>query len=129
MFEREVFRKQMYCIEESTCDIVGIFQRSPQWFGARRIVPPLAPLARDDNYSSAENSDPENIQIFESELMVPTLIKSWCLLLGCERIPFDRQCSSAKLNLGCLRTTSLKKVLRDPLSNTAAPPFAVNFIF
>jgi len=25
MFEREVFRKQMYCIEESICDTVGIF--------------------------------------------------------------------------------------------------------
>jgi len=27
MFEPEVFRKQMYCIEESTCDIVGPFRR------------------------------------------------------------------------------------------------------
>jgi len=25
MFEPEVFRKQMCCIEESTCDTVGIF--------------------------------------------------------------------------------------------------------
>jgi len=30
MFEPEVFRKQMYCFEESTCDIVGTFSRSPQ---------------------------------------------------------------------------------------------------
>jgi len=28
MFEPEVFPKQMYCIEESTCDIVGPFRRS-----------------------------------------------------------------------------------------------------
>jgi len=28
MFEREVFRKQMYCIEESACGIVGTFWRS-----------------------------------------------------------------------------------------------------
>jgi len=27
VFEFEVFRKQMYCIEESTCDIVGAFRR------------------------------------------------------------------------------------------------------
>jgi len=27
MFEPKVFRKQMYCIEESTCDIVGTFLR------------------------------------------------------------------------------------------------------
>jgi len=33
MFEPEVFRKQMYCIEESTCDIVGMFQRPQQSFG------------------------------------------------------------------------------------------------
>ena len=26
MFAPEVFRKQMYCVEESTCDIVGIFR-------------------------------------------------------------------------------------------------------
>jgi len=29
IFEPEVFRKQMYCIEESTCDLVGTFQRPP----------------------------------------------------------------------------------------------------
>jgi len=27
IFEPEIFRKQMYCIEEDTCDIVGIFWR------------------------------------------------------------------------------------------------------
>jgi len=27
IFETEVFRKQMYCIEESTCNIVGTFRR------------------------------------------------------------------------------------------------------
>jgi len=25
MFEPELFRKQMYCIEESACDIFGLF--------------------------------------------------------------------------------------------------------
>jgi len=30
MFESEVFRKQMYCIEESTCDTVGAFRRPPR---------------------------------------------------------------------------------------------------
>jgi len=29
-FEPEVFRKQIYCIEESTCDIVGTFRRPMQ---------------------------------------------------------------------------------------------------
>jgi len=39
MFEPEVLRKQMNLIEESTCEIVGIFWRScsnsapPEWFG------------------------------------------------------------------------------------------------
>jgi len=27
MFELEIFRKQMHCVEESTCDIFGIFRR------------------------------------------------------------------------------------------------------
>ena len=40
MFELEVFRKQMYCIEESACDIAGPFRRPPQWCGSRGIAPP-----------------------------------------------------------------------------------------
>jgi len=31
----------MYCIEESTCDVVGTFRRSLQWFDARWVVPPF----------------------------------------------------------------------------------------
>jgi len=27
MFEPEIFRKQMYCIEESACDIIWAFRR------------------------------------------------------------------------------------------------------
>jgi len=27
LFDRELFRKQIYCIKESACDIVGTFQR------------------------------------------------------------------------------------------------------
>jgi len=39
MFEPdEVFRKQMYCIEGSTCDIVETFRRLPQWFDARIVT-------------------------------------------------------------------------------------------
>ena len=44
MFESEVFRKQIYCIEESACDIVGTFRRPhnhsahPQSFGAPVII-------------------------------------------------------------------------------------------
>ena len=45
MFEPEFFRKQMYSIEESTCDIVGTFRRPPQssgaltqWFGAPIVI-------------------------------------------------------------------------------------------
>ena len=41
LFETKVFREQMYCMEESTCDIVETFRRPPQWFGARGIVPPF----------------------------------------------------------------------------------------
>jgi len=38
IFEPEVFRKQMYCIEESTCDIVGTLRRPPQWFGWHVVI-------------------------------------------------------------------------------------------
>jgi len=38
MFETEVFRKHMYCIEGSTCDIVRTFRRLPQWFGAPIVI-------------------------------------------------------------------------------------------
>jgi len=37
MFEPKVFRKQMYCIEESTCDIVGSF-RCPRIESAPRAL-------------------------------------------------------------------------------------------
>ena len=37
-FEPEVFRKQIYCIEESTCDIFGMFWLSRQWFGAPAVI-------------------------------------------------------------------------------------------
>ena len=40
MFEPEVFRKQIYCIED-TCDIVGTFRR-PHNDTAPGIVPPSA---------------------------------------------------------------------------------------
>jgi len=46
------FRKEMYCIEESTCDIIGTFQRPSQWFGSPIAIrrpencAPIAPLLR-----------------------------------------------------------------------------------
>ena len=38
MFESEVFRKPIHCVEESTCDIVGTFRRSPQSFSAPIVI-------------------------------------------------------------------------------------------
>jgi len=43
MFEPEVFRKQMYCIEESTCNIVGTFRR-PRSDSAPGELCPACPL-------------------------------------------------------------------------------------
>jgi len=49
----EFFRGQIYCIEESTCDIVGTFRRLQQLFSARIVnwrpgncAPLVTPLAR-----------------------------------------------------------------------------------
>jgi len=47
MFEPEVIRKHMHCIEESTCDIVVTFRRPPQSFAAPRsdsVAEGLCPL-------------------------------------------------------------------------------------
>ena len=38
MFEPEVFQKQMYRVETSTCDIVRTFWRPPQSFGALIVI-------------------------------------------------------------------------------------------
>jgi len=38
MFEPEVFRKQKYFTEESTCDIVDIFRRPSHWFCAPIMI-------------------------------------------------------------------------------------------
>jgi len=42
MFEPEVFRKEIYCIEKSTYEIVGTFRRPQQTFSVPRSdsVPP-----------------------------------------------------------------------------------------
>jgi len=48
MFETVVFQKQMYCIEESTCDIAGIFRLPLQLFGA-----PCSDLAPRSDLASA----------------------------------------------------------------------------
>jgi len=59
MFEPEVFRKQMYCIEKRTCDIVGTFRRSPQSFGATRsdLAPGKLCLTCLTRYSPDCNQD------------------------------------------------------------------------
>ena len=49
IFDLEVFRNEMYCIEESNCEIVGIFRRHPQWLSIPILIrrpencTPLAP--------------------------------------------------------------------------------------
>jgi len=50
MFELEAFRKEIYCIEESTCEIVETFRRHKQTFGAPAVIqrpgnwPPVPPV-------------------------------------------------------------------------------------
>jgi len=48
MFEPEVFRKQMYCIEESTCDISGTFRRP------ENCAPSLRPCLRNLKHTDLE---------------------------------------------------------------------------
>ena len=44
MWEPEVFRKQMYCTEESTCDIAGTFRPPPSVIRRPGSCAPLPPL-------------------------------------------------------------------------------------
>jgi len=46
MFEPEVFRKQLYCIEQSTCDIVRTFHSPGNCSPLSPLVTPLVPRAR-----------------------------------------------------------------------------------
>jgi len=51
MFESEVFRKQLSCIEESTCDIVGTFRRPgncPPLLALVTLLLPINDEARND---------------------------------------------------------------------------------
>jgi len=45
MFEPEIFRKEIYCIEESTCEIVRTFERRS------RYLAPTAVIRRPGNYA------------------------------------------------------------------------------
>jgi len=60
MFEPEIFLKEIYCIEESTCDIVGIFRRpssdSASGDGALLVPPRYAP-AHTSKHSNMESRD------------------------------------------------------------------------
>jgi len=49
MFEPEAFRKQMYCIEESTCEIVGTFWRPRSHSAPGELRPPCPPRYAPDS--------------------------------------------------------------------------------
>jgi len=61
IFETEVFGKQMYCVEESTCDCWD-FSAPPQWFCAPLVIrrpgnyAPLAPPSYAPAFISLSNS-------------------------------------------------------------------------
>jgi len=79
-FENEVFRKQIYCIEESTCDIVGTFRRPLQTFGAphsdsapgdlRPPFPLITPPARNGAELKAHLALERNTQIHEKSVSI-----------------------------------------------------------
>ena len=64
MVESEFFRRQIYCIEESTCDIVGTFRRLQQWFSAPKgnwrpkncapLPPSLRPCCQQPTFASKD---------------------------------------------------------------------------
>ena len=91
IFEPEVFRKQIHCIEESTCDIVGTFRRSPQSFGAPIVIRRLgncahhAPLFTSWALSQVLNLATIYVKIFGSmvcQVFYETLLTSATEPLG-----------------------------------------------
>jgi len=60
MFEPEVFRKQIYCIEENTCDLVGTFRR-PGIFAPLVMSPAGAALC--DKLRSCEIRRALNVEL------------------------------------------------------------------
>jgi len=46
MFEAELFPERMYCIEESTCDIVGPFRRPHSDLAPGELCPHCLPSLR-----------------------------------------------------------------------------------
>jgi len=52
MFEPEVFRKQMHCIEESICDIVGTFQPPHGYAAPTAVIRPPIVIRRPGNCAS-----------------------------------------------------------------------------
>jgi len=81
MFEPEIFRKQMYCIEESICDIVGTFWYPPQSFGTLESVPPLPLLVTSLELHEVEQCHSKCILlIFVLELLLQQQI---CFLCTC----------------------------------------------
>ena len=42
-FEPEVFRKQMHCVDKSSCDIIGIFRRPRSDLASGELRPPCPP--------------------------------------------------------------------------------------
>ena len=78
MFETEVFRRQMYWIEESACDIVWTFRPPPQWFGAPMVTrrpgncSPLAPLVRRLRWSERNRSVFSQLYFFKCLMTAST---------------------------------------------------------
>jgi len=59
MFEPEVFREQMYCVEETTCDMLGLFGRpNDSTPGHCSSLPPLGTPLKRISYATPL---PENV--------------------------------------------------------------------
>ena len=74
----EIFRKQMYCIEGSTCDIVGNFRHPPQSFGAPIVIqrPANCSLLAPLRYAPATVLLPNYAQL-KKQIRVSLFLLNW----------------------------------------------------
>ena len=93
MFEHQVFWKQMYCIEESICDIIGTFRRPPVIRRQGHWVPLAPRYAPGSVFHDTVNEVPNKSTEGTSEPLAVTVAhKLWLAIHEWHHMIPDIQC-------------------------------------
>jgi len=74
---KQVFRKQMYCIEESTCDIVGTFWHPRSHSAPGELRSPCYAPARGTGLICGNITDFHKFSLKEPKGLIPNFTKTW----------------------------------------------------